>query len=336
MVRGSIARTLSLGFAAVGLIGIAILLTTIVIDYHLTFGGLERPGAFAKALFEVQTHVLLPAVVIVLPMALVGHLVVRRAIKPIKAAALEVAQTPTAQLGQRIDGRNFPAEIAPLADGVNGLLARMEQIAKENGSFAADVAHELRTPLTLLGLELERLDHPLAESLSDQVKAMQKLVNQLMSLARLEAAGNRLSAMEPVDLSMVAANVVATMAPSALTHGRMLEVENLGGGVIAGQDEAICAALRNLIENAIRATPVGGTVSVIVGPGPSLAVADGGAGLDEEALDKLTRRHARADNASQDGAGLGLAIVAKIVQQHRAHLTTDREMRRISIVFPTG
>lgn len=336
MARKSIARSLSLGLLAVGLIGLGVLLGVIVYDYHITFGGLSDPTSFNRAIFEVATHVLLPAIVVTLPMALVGWIIVRRAMRPIENASAAVAEAQRAPLGVRIEAAEFPSEIAPLAEGVNGLLARVEEFARSNEAFAADVAHELKTPLTLLGLELERLDHPQAPALLDQVRGMQKLVGQLMTIAQLQLRDSRRDAGERVDLAALGARVVVQLAPAALGQGRTLAFEDLGSADVIGVPEALGAALRNLVDNALRVTPEGGQVTVIAGPGPVIGVADGGSGLSQERLDQLSSRHARADHASQGGAGLGLSIAAKIMQVHGGRLATDPEMRRISLHFPAA
>lgn len=334
MSRRSIARTLSRGLLGVGLAGLLVLLAVILLDYHITFSALREPRAFQRAAFEVATHVLLPALVIALPMALVGRRIVQRAVRPIEMAAQAVADVPSVQFGVRIDGSEFPAEIAPLAEGVNGLLTRMEAIAEGNAAFAADVAHELRTPLTLLGLELERLDHPQAGPLQAQVHDMQKLVNQLMMIARLDAQELRREASQPVDLGMVCAGTVEQMAPKALQVGRFLGFDDLGAAPVLAEAKSLGAALRNLVDNALRVTPEGGSVTVIAGPGPKIGVADGGPGLTQAELERLSHPHVRADHASSDGAGLGLSIVRKIADQFGGRLVSDVQLKRISIEFP--
>lgn len=331
MARRSIASSLMLSLMAVGLVGLLLLLIAIFIDYHLTFGGLEDPKAFHRAMHEVTAHVGLPALVVTVPMGLAAWLTVRRALRPIEQAAQAVGQSGEAAPGMRIDGEHFPAEIAPLADGVNTLLGRMEDLARRNAAFAADVAHELRTPLTLLGLELERVPGDAGEDLRLQVARMQKLVRQLMLIAQLDARGEGFPLERDLDLHGLAANLVAQMAPEALAMGRTLELEDLGAEPVSGQPEALAAALRNLVENALRVTPEGGAVTVYAGPGAVLRVADGGPGLSQSELEHLADRHVRADHASSAGAGLGLAIVTRIVAAHGGALLADRELRSITM-----
>ena len=214
---------------------------------------------------------------------------------------------------------------AALRDMTESLWNRMDAIE----AFAADVAHELRTPLTLLGLELERLPGEEGESLRLQVSRMQQLVRQLMLIAKLDALGSSAPTGEPVALGALAMRVVAEMAPSVLAAQRVLELDDLGAATIPGEPEALAAALRNLVENAVRVTPEGGRVVVIAGPGASLAVADGGPGLSQDELERLADRHVRADHASSAGAGLGLAIVTRIVAAHHGRLLADRALRSI-------
>lgn len=336
MAQPSISWSLRSSLMIVGTVGLVVLLGAIVLDYHITFVALEQPRALSRALHEVAAHVVLPALVIVLPMGIASYFVVRSALHPIDLAAQAVEQTRSSAPGWRIDSSDFPAEIAPLADGVNGLLARLEDSSERNAAFAADVAHELRTPLTVLGLELEQLKDVDTTHLEDQVRRMQKLVNQLMLIARLELQEQQPGLAQPVDLQDMASNVVAQMAPRALAAGRTLAMEDLGAIPVTGHAEALAAALRNLIDNALRVTPRGGTVTVLVGPGTGMAVADGGAGLSNEQLEALSDRHARSDNASDDGAGLGLAIVRKIVTAHGGTLSTDPELSRLSMTFPAA
>jgi len=334
MTRDSISRRLARGLAIVGFAGAAGLLIFIFLDYHLSFGGLADPAAFTRAWHEIAAHVLLPLVMIAAPMTLAALWIIGRALAPIERAVADIAAAGDGAPGQRVDVTGFPDEVRQLADSVNVLLARQEAAAGRHAAFACDIAHELRTPLTLLGLELGRDGGVDTDSMRRQVRRMRKLVEQLMLLARLESGGSEPPGDERVELAGLAADVVAELAPHAVATGRRLQLEDLGAKVVPGRHEALAAALRNLVDNALRVTPRTGTVTVTAGPGCRLAVRDGGPGLAPEQLARLLGRHVRADSASHDGAGLGLAIVERIVGLHQGELSTDPLRSTIAIRLP--
>jgi signal transduction histidine kinase len=135
-------------------------------------------------------------------------------------------------------------------------------------------------------------------------------------------------------LPEIAEEVVALMAGQAIDAGRSIAIETIGvPPVVNGHREALAAALRNLVENAIRATPEGGSVIVAAGPGATLRVRDEGEGLSPERLAILVQRHSRADHASRTGAGLGLAIADRIMAAAGGRLSTDRERRELILDF---
>ncbi len=330
----SIASTLSLSLAAVGLGGAVLLLLFIGIDYHLTFARLDDPKALHRALHEVAAHVVVPLLLLAIPMIIAARWAIRRALQPVDQAlaAAEAAQMNPSTIA--LEPEAFPGEVAPFVAGVNHLLGRVLRANEANAAFAADVAHELRTPLTLLALELDRSTDAEAPALKAEVARMQKLVHQLMLIAQIDAGEVAGEQREPVDLGALADELVAQMAPQAIAEGRALALEINQPGPVEGRREALAAALRNLIENAIRVTPEGGTVTITAGPGPSLHVSDGGPGLSQSELDRLTSRLVRSDSASNHGAGLGLAIVSKIVAAHGGTLASDAAARTISITLP--
>lgn len=330
----SIASTLSWSLAAVGVGGALFLMAFIAINYHMTFSRLSDHQAFHRAMKEMADHVVVPLLILALPMILAGRWAIRRALRPLDAAisAAEAARTRPATLS--LSAENFPHEVAPFVTGVNHLLGRLQHANDANAAFAADVAHELRTPLTLLALELDRSADPQAPALKGEVARMQKLVHQLMLIAQIDASEAAQEQREAVDLALIADEVVAHMAPHAISEGRALAFENHAPAPFSGRNEALSAALRNLVENAIRVTPQGGTVLVTAGPGASLHVTDGGPGLTQAQLDHLTSRLVRADSASKHGAGLGLAIVSKIVAAHGGVLKADPARKTISILLP--
>ena len=162
---------------------------------------------------------------------------------------------------------------------------------------------------------------------------MRRLIDQLMLLAQIDAESAAHLPPGEVDLVEVAGDVIAQMAPAALAENKLLELHGEGAGIIKGRREAIAAALRNLVENALRVTPAGTPVIVVADRPAELAVRDGGPGLSAAYLDTLVQRLRRADHASQTGAGLGLSIVARIMAAHGGRLDTDADRRELRLIF---
>lgn len=336
----SIFRRLLVGIGLVALVASVLLLGAVFVDYHLTFQDLSSGNATELALYEVREHVMLPALLFPIPTALAIIVVVRRALAPLDDAIVEMASVEAGQRGYRLSAGRMPAEIRPFAQAVNVLLGRLEVSAALQEEFAADVAHELRTPLSLMKLEVERLGAaepvpPGLARLSQDIGALTRLVDQLFILAQVKSEESAGIPRQQVVLAEVARDVTAALAPVAIAAGRSLALEDSGeGATVSGWPEAITAAVRNLAENAIAATPAGTEVRIIVGPGPQIAVADEGPGLTPDQLRLLSQRHARADGVRSGGAGLGLAIVTRIMLSHGGSLRTDPDRRSILLTFP--
>jgi len=336
MRHGSVSRRLTIGLALVGLVGTALLFLFVALEYGLTWSAFLDPDRAPSIWFEMREHVVIPVFVVIVPMTLAARWVIRRALAPLQTAAAQVDAAPGMARGFRIDPSGLPIEAVPFAHAVNGLLERLDRAAADQEGFAADVAHELRTPLTVMALEAERLDPAPAAAMKRDIAHMRRLIDQLMLLAQLDADVAARTPAAPVPLASLAGDVASRLAPLAIAAGRAIAVEALGEPIVAGRREAIAAALRNLIENALRVTPEGGTVTIIVGPGATLAVRDEGTGLSTEHLALLKHRHGRGDHASADGAGLGLAIVNRIMIAHGGTLDTLPDHRELQLLFPAA
>lgn len=267
---------------------------------------------------ELADHVagpLTPITILVLGVAL---LVVRRSLSPLEkaaAAALTVDPRKTRfRLTEALPGRHPPAEVETFAEAMDKLLDRIDAVTRAQTAFAGSIAHELRTPLALLALELEGLEGERAERARADVHAMARSVEQLLGIARLEAL--RFGPEDRVDLAAVGAEVVGRLAPIAIAAGKELAFVDEGGAVVAGDAGAVTGAIRNLVENAVRISPVGGTVTVRVGPGRTICVEDEGPGLPASGAGPLFGRFVQGDRAERGSAGLGLAIVAKTMEIH--------------------
>jgi two-component system, OmpR family, sensor kinase len=333
--RPSVFQRLALGLAFVGLVGTVLLLGAVVIEYQFTFENLATPDALAAALREMLEHVALPVLALLVPMALAGLWVIKKAFLPMRLAAKQIDDADTVARAFRIDTDAMPDEVLPFTSAVNKLLDRLDRSAAQHEAFAADIAHELRTPLAVLSLELDQLEHPSAPRLKAEVVSMARLIDQLMLLAQIDADQTAYVQVEQVDLADVCANVAAMLAPTIVRSGKLVELDSGSAQVkVLGRREAIAAALRNLVENGVRVTPVGGTILIRVTGDACIHVQDGGAGLTSARLSEVIKRNRRSDHANPDGAGLGLAIVARIMMAHGGTLTSNPNARELTLTFP--
>ncbi|GMM61820.1 sensor histidine kinase [Novosphingobium pituita] len=339
MKGGSIRLRLSVGLGFICVFAVATLVFALFWEYDITPEDLTGPDT-SVAWREMRDHVMLPILVVIMPTLLATSLVINRALRPLAHTARTITTAP-AQRGVRLPVGELPVEVAPFVESINQLLARLDAAAARHEAFAADVAHELRTPLAIMAMHLDDPQPLDRDHLRHEIAAMNRLVEQLLLLAQIEAEADTPQRPTAFSLAGVAEDVVVRLAPQVIAAGRQIELMDspeapspLTGHQIVGHREAVAAALRNLVENAVRVTPPGGLVRVSAGPGPCLRVADEGPGLSAEALARLTRRNARADHASREGAGLGLSIVERIMAAHGGALATDQPARTLILRFP--
>ena len=328
----SVAGRLRRGIVLTGLASAMILVLFVTLDFDSYFDKHYPSLGLTGLAYEIGDHVILPFLVLLLPLLMAVPWVIRRSLAPLGTAAEEISRVDEWQRGFRVPIQDVPVEAVPFVSSINSLLARLEFAAGRQEAFAADVAHELKNPLAILTLELDRLGD-LAKPLHGEVGAMSRLVDQLLLLAQLDAEAAAKARRDSIDLADIARVEVARIAPSAVGDRKQVELETAGRPSVIGRREAVAAALRNLLENALRVTPVGGRVIVMVGPGSSIRVRDEGPGLSAAELSSLRHRFARADHASSSGAGLGLAIVTKIMEAHHGRLTTDPRAREMALDF---
>lgn len=246
-------------------------------------------------------------------------LIARRATRSIADTASRADRIDANRLHLRIPEGNAPAEVMPLVRAANRALDRLEQGFREQSEFVADVAHELRTPLAVVALRADGIqDKAVRDSVLSALERATHVIDQLMELASVE---NSRPQFEPVDLAALAEEAVVAQAPLVYRSGRTIELVHVAQPpAIEGNAGLIGIVLNNLIANAMRHTPKGTAIRVETGPGAEIAVIDDGPGLKAGGIDALRPRYRRADTKRTDGAGLGLAIVDKIMKLHHGSL----------------
>jgi len=276
-------------------------------------------------------------------------LTVGRGLRPLKQIAADLGERTATSL-EALDERPMPAEVRPLVQALNDLLARLALALESQRTFVADAAHELRTPLSAVQLQMQlaeraRTDPERAAAFADLKRGLARashLVQQLLTLARQEPDAAQRPVAE-VDLAQVARRVLAEQAPLAaqngidlgLGHDDAIEVK------VRGDAEALRVMLGNLVDNAIRYTARAGSVDVLLRARDGRAcvsVTDTGPGIPESERERVFDRFYRREGSRADGSGLGLAIVKNIADRHGAVITIENASPgpglRVSVSFP--
>lgn len=227
-----------------------------------------------------------------------------------------------------IDSRQVPEEISPLVGSLNDMLERLSQTIEMQKRFIADAAHQMKTPLAGMRMQselaLRQLDpdeiHRSLEQLAKSSESATRLVNQLLALARAENQPHAGLAYEELDLVVLARGVVQDWVQASFAQHIDLGYEQPDYPVpISGSALMLRELLSNLIDNALRYTPAGGSVTVRVRNDTGqavLEVEDTGPGIAPAERAKVFDRFYRILGSGAAGSGLGLAIVREIAQQH--------------------
>ncbi len=259
---------------------------------------------------------------LLLALLLIDILIFRRVLEPVREASTTAAAIGPTSTELRLPEGGLPSEVVPLVHAVNAALDRLEKGFRAQRDFTADMAHELRTPLTVVRARVDSLDPgPLREALRADLGNMTRIVNQVLDIAELEAlvVGDARA-----DLLAVCADAVAFMAPVAVGQSKSIALVGVEHPVwVHGHAEALFRAVRNLVENAIRHAPAGGSIEVEVLDGGVVRVLDDGPGVPDAERETIFRRFWRRDRTRPDSRGLGLAIVARVAETHDGSVTVD-------------
>ncbi len=253
---------------------------------------------------------------IILVLLIADIFIVRNALRPLLRASQMAGSIDPASLELRLPTQDIPREILPLVHAVNQALDRLENGFSTLRNFTADAAHELRTPLSVLRLRVDTVLSPdAAAPLRKDIDAMGHVVDQLLAVAELE--GTVIGPEETADMHSVCADVVALLAPVALKAGKDIALTGSHAPVwVKGNATMLMQAVRNLGENALSHTPVGTVVEIDVTDAGIVRVLDEGPGIAESEQSLIFERFWRRERNRSQGAGLGLAIVRRIIEAH--------------------
>lgn len=254
--------------------------------------------------------------------AVVTWLGVHTALAPLRRAAVEAEGIDMKSLGQGITTAGVPLEIEPLINAVNAALARLDENVVRMRRYTANAAHELRTPLAILRARLQNPEETnFKADLERDASQLQGIVEQLLIAARL--GERQVSAEEDLNLAEAVWSVVAGRTPLAIKCNRRLEFEEPGSVQrLRGNRRAIESVVANLVDNALRAEPEGGTILVRVTSQAIVEVIDHGEGVEDSDRQLIFEAFWRKNEGSQ-GTGLGLAIAKEVMEFHGGRIWVE-------------
>ncbi|CAN5258466.1 HAMP domain-containing sensor histidine kinase [soil metagenome] len=259
---------------------------------------------------------------------LAGLAITRRGLRPLKRMAAQAEAMGAYDLSQRLPAPARHDEIGQLGRTLNRMLERLDAVVRHEREFIADASHELRTPLAIARVEIELVreglvSEPLRQGLTSALEEIDRLATVVEDLILLARADNGavLDRPQAIDLGALAATTIKRFATVAAAHRINLAAN--GAAHVTGDPPAIERALANLVDNALRHTPDGGTIEVAVqqrAEGGALVVRDTGTGVDPDLLGTVFDRFTRS-KSRPGGAGLGLSIVAAVAASHGGGVT---------------
>src|SRR5581483_7677092 len=308
---------------------------------------LLRPSSLKTAGWGPYLRALLIAGAIGAGLAALGSLIIARWIsRPVRRVA-EASRSLAEGLSPEPVPLEGSAELATLASTFNAMAEQLQRAREAERNFLLSVSHELKTPLAAIRGYAEGLEEGVfgaeeaAATIREEARRLERLVRDLLDLARMkrrEFVVHR----EPVDLAEIAREVVRRYEADARAAAVELDADAAGPAPALADPDRALQIVSNLVENALRSTPAGGSVRVGASPG-LLVVEDTGVGLSADDLPHAFERfylHDRnPDGRSRIGSGLGLAIVKELTERMDGTVSVESELGRgttFRVRLPTG
>lgn len=305
---------------------------------------LDERDELMRKLLAPALLALLVLLVLVPPMVFAG---LRSGLKPLRKLTRSLSAGTSPMAGSLTDER-VPVELAPFTEAIDQLVDRLKLSLEHERRFTADAAHELRHPLAALRLELDLAaggsDDAAARALhlrraQDALDRMQRLVTQLLMLARVEKL-TELDDAGALRLVSVAEAALRDASERAAARAVELSLDHDGNDFVLGSRGLLGILVQNLLDNALRHAPDHGQVNVRVGGRDervTLEVSDSGAGFAADDTTRLGERFHRPESSVGEGSGLGLSIAQAIAHLHHGQLAFGRSSlggARVSLSLP--
>lgn len=305
-----------------------------VIGYYGPFYYTDNDMNFLR---RINTMLVLVGIVSLVAALLLGAFMSARISRPISKAVRAASEIAKGNYEQKIDERSNTREISQLTGAVNGLAQSLETQKSLRRRMSADVAHELRTPLATLQSSLEAMTDGIwepsrerLESCHEEILRINRLISDLEKLEQAEAENSVLTLSE-FDLTELARHILPNFEPDFYKKGVRLAFSGEPTVLRADRDK-ISQVIVNLLSNALKYTPGGGQVEVLIsdtGSQAQMAVRDSGQGIPPEDLPNIFERFYRADksrNRLTGGSGLGLSIARAIIEAHNGKILVTSEL----------
>ncbi|QGM44777.1 sensor histidine kinase [Methylocystis heyeri] len=259
----------------------------------------------------------------ILGAVLVGWIVVRHGLAPLRVAAADIASIDVNTLHKRISAENAPKELAPFFEAVNNALSRLYAGVEAQRRFVANAAHELRTPIAIMRAHADNPDDAAFRSdMRRDIRRVQSIMEQLLATARLSAHGEK--ELDDIDLGAAVLGLIADFTPLAIENKRQISFEPPPRQIsIRLHKWALECVVSNLLNNALRAEPEGGDIHVRVLEPALVEVVDHGDGIPLSDMERIFEPFWRRETSGK-GAGLGLAISKELVLSMGGSLTVEQ------------
>ncbi len=297
-------------------------------------------AAFGSALAPPLLQAGIAGIIIAIVLAALISRTIAQPLQRLAKAATDVARGDYA-VNVPVSG---PGEVRSLAESFNRMTAEVQAANNAQRDFLGNVSHDLKTPLTSIqGYAQAIIDgaaedtKAAAQTIYEEASRLNRMVVELTDLERLQA-GKLSMRREPIDMRALSEGVVQSLSVVAEQKSLKLETDLAPVPIVIGDGDRLAQVLMNLISNALKFTPAGGTARVLAGAAPGgvyISIQDSGIGIPAEELPRVFERFYQVDKARgpQRGTGLGLAIAKEIVEAHGGRITVESRGRDQGAVF---